>query len=223
MDIKRSVLNTSKIVTAGTVATVGGNWKTAVAAAIGESLSIGLDRTFADMSQERAVKLFGNAELVARVVDEVKKSDDFASFVLDLWREYNLESSEYRRQLLKSILEKSAYEEERKYENFSKMLLITQQITSTELIILKVFYSSDTPNYSAASSGSSIEDFQINNQELQKLLSEKHMRDDSPQEISESLTQLGNYGLISERQSTWGGPYYAPLQFGRIFLGYLES
>ncbi|MGB4768118.1 MAG: hypothetical protein WBP22_02565 [Candidatus Saccharimonas sp.] len=59
------------IVTGGAAA-VGGNWKTVVAAALGESLSIVIDKAFADMSQTRAAQLFDSAEFVNQVVMESK-------------------------------------------------------------------------------------------------------------------------------------------------------
>jgi hypothetical protein len=198
-----------------------GDWKITVATAISEILSVGVD-AFSGMSQKRTQALFDSPELATKVVEEIKKSDDFASLIFDLWRRYNYESSEERRLMLKSILQHATYDEERNYENFSKLFLVVQQVTGTELIVVKAFYLPDAHTYSD-NRNNSTEDFQLNVHEIQRLLTEKQIGEGVVVELAQDLTQLGNYGLIAERPATLGGPYYTPLRFGRVFLDYVKS
>lgn len=223
MDIKKTVANTGKVIVAGGTGAVGGDWKTAVAAALGESLSIGIDKAFADMSKKRARQLFDNAEFVGRIIEEIKSSDDYASLVLDIWKRYNFESSENRRKFLKSILQKATYEKDRNYENFSKILLVAQQITGIELVVLQAFYMQGAYTYSDNPHGSSNDSFQLNVHEMDRLFKDRRLNNDALPELAQALTQLGNYGLIAERPATLGGPFYTPLRFGKMFLGYIEN
>lgn len=223
MDARKAIADTGKVIVAGGAAAAGGNWKTAVATALGETLSIGIDKAFADMSQKRAAQLFDSEDFVNRVIDEIKGSDDYASLVLDIWKRYNFESSEDRRKFLKAILERATYEEQRNYENFSKILLVAQQITGIELIVLQAFYMEGAYSYSDSPHGSNDDSFQLNVHEMDRLFKDIRLSEEALPELAQALTQLGNYGLIAERPTTVGGPYYAPLRFGKVFLGYIDE
>lgn len=220
--IKKATVNATKLAIAGgVVAPTGVN--PAIAAVIGQALMIAADQIAINISEKRTNELFGEEKLVNKVIDEIRESDDFASFVFDLWRRYNFESSEDRRKILKSLLEKATFEEERKYENFSKIFLVAQQITSTELIILNAFYSKEAYMYSDTPTSSNNEEFKLTTSHLHNLFTDRNLDKNALSEIASALTQLGNYGLIAEQPAALGGPYYAPLRFGRVFMGYLED
>jgi hypothetical protein len=219
MGKKEIFVGTGKVLATTGAAAATGDPKLIIAAAIGEVLSVGLD-AFAEVSRKRTNELFDSEEFAYKVVDEVKRSDDFASFVFSLWRRYNDESSEARRKLLKSILNKATYEAVRDYENFSKIFLVAQQITSGELIILKELYSSYA--YEFANTGIS-EDFQLNVHEMQRLVTDRGVTFSFDEQLSEILTQLGNYGLLSESPAAIGGPFYRQRRFGRVFMSYIQE
>ncbi|MGB4768119.1 MAG: hypothetical protein WBP22_02570 [Candidatus Saccharimonas sp.] len=100
---------------------------------------------------------------------------------------------------------------------------MTQQITGIELIVLAAFYMIGAYAYSDNPHGSSEESFQLNANEMDRLLKDRRLCEDTLPELAQALTQLGNYGLIAERPAIIGGPYYTPLHFDRTFLSYIES
>jgi len=218
--IYKAKVTTGLLSMATTAATLTGDPKATVAAALGGALQVAVG-VFADMSQKRTEELFDNPQLVDKIIYQVKESEDFASFVFDLWRRYNFESSEERRLMLKTFLKKATLEKERDYENFSKLFLVIQQITRTELLVLKAFNSRDVYDYSETPSQGARA--ALNAQEVHKLITEKRIAAVDLSEIEEALMQLGNYGLAHEKPATLGGPYYSQRRFGAVFLDYLES
>ena len=226
MGVKKEEIIPGAAVTAGllsasaTVATLTGDPRATIAAALGNMLQVAIG-VFADMSQKRTGELFDDPQLVDKITCRIKESEDFASFIFDLWRRYNFESSEERRLMLKTFLKNATLERERDYENFSKIFLVMQQITRTELLVLKAFNSRDVYDYSETPSQSARA--ALNAQEAHKLITEKRIATVELSEVEEALMQLGNYGLVHEKPATIGGPYYSQRMFGAVFLDYLES
>lgn len=210
----------ARVILATAPAIITSDLKVSVATAICEVLTVAMD-SFRGISGKRTEELFSDAETVDKVISKINKSEDFASLTLDLWMRYNFESSEKRRGMLKSILERASREEDIDYENFSKLFLITQQITNHELLVLDAFYMPEAYKY--ADNPTNAMDFHLNVHELYRLFEDKKLNDAVKPEIEQSMSQLSSYGLISEHPATIGGPYYSPLRFGRIFMEYIKS
>lgn len=217
---KTIITNGAEVILATTPAIITGDLKVSVATAICNMLTVAMD-AFNGISEKRTKELFSNAETLDKVISKIDKSEDFASLVLDLWRRYNFESSEKRRRMLRAILERASREDDIDYENFSKLFLITQQITSHELLALDAFYMPEAHQY--ADNPASAADFHLNIHEIYRLFEDKKLNDSVKLEIEQAMSQLSSYGLISEHPATIGGPYYSPLRFGRIFLEYVKS
>ena len=218
MDMSKTAANIGKVTAATSAGYVTDGLAGLVANGIAETLSVSID-AFVGLSQKRKNELFDDEHFVQKMVIEIRKSDDFAAFVLDLWRRYNYESSERRRQELKQFLLSATNNEQKDFENFSKIFLIQQQITTYEIFIVKAFYKPNASTYS--DNPTSSQSYQLNVNQLQRLAVPENSREEIIATISETLTQLGNYGLLSEQSSTWGGPYYRPVRFGRIFIQYV--
>ena len=79
-----------------------------VAATIAASLGVAIE-VFSSLSQKRSTELFNSEEYTAEVISKIKQSDNFASFVYDVWLKHNFESSEQRRKYLRNMLKKETY------------------------------------------------------------------------------------------------------------------
>src|SRR3982750_4524141 len=77
-------------------------------------------------SDRRNKELFDDEAITNQIVEKCKQSEDFASFVFDVWQKHNLESSEERRLMLKKFLQGEACKNSNDFENFSKIEFIIQ-------------------------------------------------------------------------------------------------
>lgn len=219
-DKTKKELNTSaaKAVVAVTAAGVVGGHAGAIVTAISESLQIAIDQ-FSNYSTIKTNQLFNSPELINAITEQAGESADFASLIIDIWSRHNLESSEERRKYLKSIVDKVAYEEIIDYTNFTKILLICQQITAVELEALVLIYSPDAYKYSENQSNATV--YSLGPQAVMRMYSDRGISRDNGHDLDYILHMLANYGLVSESQATIGGPLYGPTLFGKVFISYV--
>lgn len=200
---------------------VSGDSRQVVATAIAEAVGLAVE-VFFTLSTKRSNELFDDQEVLAKTVEEIQKSSDFASAVFDIWSRYNLESHEQRRLMLKKFLEGSLEQQDRHYENFTKLLNVIQEIDFDELSVLSAFYSPQAYKFSKVGAPAPIEYLLNTNDvcELMKINPEKNQL--KAELIAEDLNQLGHMGLVHVRYNSLNGPYYTPNTFGRLLISYLN-
>lgn len=169
------------------------------------------------LSDKRTKELFNTSEFLQKVVDEIQKSDDFASFVYDVWMRHNFESSEIRRKRLKAILENAVAAQEHDFENFTRILAVSQQITSRQAKWLEAFYGEEA--HKLSDHPRSRYDYELN--AIQALTLLERVEPDMPHNIPE-LNQLCNLGLLGT-YTTFDGECYKPVRFGLVFLEYIKT
>jgi len=116
--------------------------------ALAATLNIAVE-TLGYLGEKRTRELFVTTEFLNKVIEELKKSDDFAGFVYDLWTRHNFESSEVRRRMLKAILENASAASGRDFENFTRILSTSQHVTFKQMHTLGILYSDDAYEASA--------------------------------------------------------------------------
>jgi hypothetical protein len=189
-----------------------------VAASIGAVLGFSA-AVWSYFGDKRNKELFDQAELVAQVTTKVQQSDDFASFVFDVWQKHNLESSEERRKMLKKFLEEEAYKDKNDFENFSKVALIVQNINLRALKLLSIIHSDEVrkrkrdPN-NAADAHLTIEELVPFVQKVENM---------HEQDIEYFMNELTSYGLLSPLYGRFGGTFYIETKLGFILMDYIKS
>jgi hypothetical protein len=186
----------------------------ALIAALGLSFTV-----LSYFSDKRSKELFDTQKLVNRVKLKIEKSDDFASFVFDVWQKHNLESSEKRRKMLKALLEKESLKDINEYENFSRVLFIMQNANLRALKLLTIIYSDRVRSRPRDSNDGS--DFFLNIQKLVPLVQEEENMHE--QDIEHFVNELGNFGLLSLLHARLGGLYFNETKLAFDFLEYLNK
>lgn len=210
------------VIKAGTnisVAAMSGDPGQLIGSAISEAVGLTVS-AFNTLSKKRTDELFDDQAQVQQIVAEIKKSDDFASVVHDVWVRYNLESNSSRRIALKTFLEKAASERKRSYENFTRLLNTAQTITFTELEVLDAFYAPDAYKFSKVGAPGP-GNYALNVSNVGELLGRHEQHE--IESISGQLNQLGHLGLMHVSYNTLDGPFYKPNDFGRLFLSYIKT
>lgn len=215
----------AKAVGVGAAAVVGGP----VAAILAASLGVAVE-ALGYLGEKRTKELFDTPELLGKVIVEIKKSDDFASFVYDVWMKHNFESSEMRRQRLKAILLHAVESKDKDFENFTRLINAAQQIDDTQLKILDAYYKSfanegATPEAgSVRLDGGRVKNYSISTSKFAELLRKGDVAYvlDGGNGLTPTLNQLCYLGLISVYVAM-DGEYYMPTILGKIFLEYVKS
>jgi hypothetical protein len=211
----------TKAVGVGAAALVGGP----VAAILAASLGVAVE-ALGYLGEKRTKELFDAPIFLDTVVAEIKKSDDFASFVYDIWMKHNFESSETRRKRLKAILTHAVGSENKDFENFTRLITAAQQIDDMQLRVLAEYYENmnaeDEPEDNGAGrlDGLSVKEYKINSIRFAEALQKRGIAySDS---LTSILNQLCYLGLIS-MYVAMDGEYYMPTALGKIFLEYVRN
>ena len=197
----------------------------AVAKVIKETLTLGVD-LFVILSGKRAQELFDDENFTQAVIEQVKVSDDFASFTYDTWQRYNFESHARRRAMLKSFLKKEANKTSHEFQNFTMINEIIQNISFDEISFLKIFYTRSDEvqkTYTGINAGKVPQySMEMIYRDLQK---EKGLEAD--RRLQRCVNQLSNRGLIDVdyrgELGPWKGPWFAINTLGKIVLEIIES
>lgn len=190
-----------------------------VAATIAASLGVAIEM-FGTLSQKRSSELFNSDEYVHKVVSKIEESDDFASFVYDIWLKHNFESSEQRREYLRNMLKKETYTSNNRFVNFSKIEHILQNASIESLRLATYIYSKDFSEreYNPQDAGTKL----VNYQKLASLL-EGTKYDDLRIDIELYVNELSTLGIINLRHNRYGGPFIDPTSFGGIVVEYIKE
>ena len=190
-----------------------------VAATIAASLGVAIEM-FGALSQKRSSELFNSDEYVHKVVSKIEESDDFASFVYDIWLKHNFESSEQRRKYLRNMLKKETYDSTNHFVNFSKIEHILQNASIESLRLATYIYSKDFSEreYNSQDAGTKL----VNYQKLASLL-EGTKYDDLRIDIELYVNELSALGIINLRHNRYGGPFIDPTSFGSIVVEYIKE
>jgi hypothetical protein len=171
------------------------------------------------LGEKRTNELFDTKALEEKVIAKIKLSDDFGSFVLDIWQKHNLESSEERRRMLKKFLEEEVSKEDQ-FENFSKIEFIMQNANLRAIRLLDIVYSNVVRKRKRDPNDTT--DWFLNLKKLTPLVQdvEGNMHE---QDIEHYMNELGGYGLISIMHGRYNGPLYNETKLGFIFIEYVRS
>jgi len=175
-----------------------------VAATIAASLGVAIE-VFSSLSQKRSTELFNSEEYTAEVISKIKQSDNFASFVYDVWLKHNFESSEQRRKYLRNMLKKETYNSTNRFANFSRIENILQNASIESLRLATYIYSKDfserelDPQNIGQSS-------LVNYQKLFSLL-ENTKYDDLRVNIELYANELSALGVIEVLHNRLDGPF----------------
>jgi hypothetical protein len=195
-----------------------------LAAALGVAVEM-----IGQLGEKRTKELFDTQELQSRVISEIKASDDFASFVYDIWLKHNFESSENRRKRLKSVLKVATYKKKKDFENFTRIIVAAQQIDDIQIQALDLLYKDlsnldpTAPVYLKSDNGLDgrpVSGWKVNAAKFGELLEARGVDFDS-EELTSILNQLCYLGLLSTYVAM-DGEYYSPTNLGGIFLEYVE-
>jgi hypothetical protein len=189
-----------------------------VATSLGAALGLGLS-VWSYFSDKRNKELFGKDALVEQVLIKIKQSDDFASFVFDLWQRHNLESSEDRRKMLKKFLEQEASKDDNEFENFSKIEYIMQNANLRALKLLNIIHSDIVQKRKIDHEAS--DGRLLNLHRLIPLVQGAEMMHE--QDIEYFMNELGNYGLISFLHGRYNGPFYLETKLGFVLMEYISQ
>lgn len=170
-------------------------------------------------SDKRNKELFSRKKLVDQVAKKVKASDDFASFVFDIWQKHNLESCEKRRKLLKELLEQESFNQKNDYDNFSRILFIMQNANLDALRLLSIIHSDVVQKRKTNLNDAS--DRHLNLTKLIPLV--QSVESIHEQDIEYYLNELGNFGLVSLLHGRMAGPYFLETKLGYSFIKYLKT
>lgn len=222
--IKREVVKT----TGAMVAVVSGD---PLAAVLATSLALPVE-TLGYLGQKRTKELFVTQEFVDKVIAEVRASDDFASFVYDVWMKHNFESSEIRRKRLQSILTHATLSQSRDFENFTRVIMAAQQIDELQLKVLDSFYktvmSADQSSPiqlrgTQGLDGRTFSGFKINAIQFAEIVEREciDFKLEGSEDFTSELNQICYLGLLSSYVAM-DGEYYLPTRLGIIFLEYIK-
>jgi hypothetical protein len=189
-----------------------------VATSLGAVLGLGFS-VWSYFSDKRNKELFDKDTLVEQVLIKVKQSDDFASFVFDLWQKHNLESSEDRRKMLKKFLEQEANRDNNQFENFSKIGYIMQNANLKALKVLSIIHSEIVQKRKIDHEAS--DGRLLNLQRLTPLVQSVETMHE--QDVEYFMNELGSYGLISFLHGRYNGPFYLETKLGFIFMEYIRQ
>lgn len=199
----------------------------AVAPILAASLGVAVE-ALGYLGEKRTKELFDMPAFLDKVVAEIKKSDDFASFVYDIWMKHNFESSEMRRKRLKAILIHAVDSENKDFENFTRLITAAQQIDDMQLRILVAYYENmgtgddADDNGAARLDGLGVREYKINSIRFAEVLQKKSIAYNKTEGLTSILNQLCYLGLTS-MYVAMDGEYYMPTALGRIFLEYVKS
>lgn len=215
----------AKAVGTGAAALVGGP----VAAILAASLGVAVE-ALGYLGEKRTKELFDTTESLDRAIAEIKKSDDFASFVYDIWMKHNFESSETRRRRLKAILMHAVGSKDKDFENFTRIITAAQQINDAQISILNAFYEDATDKGALEDGGSVrldgqwVDGYKISSQLLEEVLQKKKViySLDGGDGLTPTLNQLCYLGLVGT-YAAMNGEYYMPTSLGKIFLEYVKA
>jgi hypothetical protein len=200
-----------------------------VAAVLAITLGVAVE-ALGYLGEKRTKELFDTPELLNKTVSEIKKSDDFAGFVYDIWMKHNFESSETRRRRLKAILTHAVDSKDKDFENFTRLITAAQQIDDAQLKVLDVYYNKALEGDvvkdggSAKLDGQRVNDYKISPIELAKILQKENLiyNHSDGGGLTPILNQLCYLGLIST-YTAMNGEYYMPTALGKIFLEYIKG
>lgn len=182
--------------------------------ALSEVIGIVVDN-YGALSEKRSSELFfSDPEYVSDIVGKIKASDDFASFVYDVWVRHNFESYEERRKLLRTFLKNATYDSKNNFANFTHMNNIIQEISLEELRLCNEFYNRKIEKYSKTNNDINLEDFHA-------LCSDCNIKISN--DLEESMDHLAYYGLLKAAYGRMGGTFYSCNEFGKIFLEYIKE
>jgi hypothetical protein len=214
--------NTSKEALKGVAATAGagvaGGAPAAIVQAIVSVLGIATEY-FGELSTKRSAELFDSKQLVSATLQKIEKSDDFASFVFSIWQKYNLESSQQRRRMLKAILENEVYKSNNKFENFSRIEFLVQNMSIESLKLLKFF------NTTAYKETFKTDEGQLTHPNLENIakLAERSGYNIPYQDLEYRMNDLANNGLAAVTHGIWNGPKYNQSTLGFLLLEYISD
>lgn len=199
-----------------TGAMIGGG---SIAASLAIALGIAVE-ALGLLGEKRTKELFNEQKLIDEINRKVKESDNFASFVYDVWQKHNLESSKKRREYLKSLLTHETFKKENNFENFSKIEFIIQNASIASLQLLKIFnsrhiYGRPIDPTDARSRLTNLTDILDG---LQKANFDMYSRD-----VEYHINELCNYDLIAVSHGALGGPFYNQTKLGFIILEYIQA
>lgn len=190
-----------------------------VAATIAASLGVAVEM-FGTLSQKRSGELFDSDEYVRRVVNKIKQSDNFASFVYDIWLKHNFEASEQRRKYLRNMLKKETHSSNNRFVNFSKIEHILQNASIESLRLAMCIYSKDFSERECdpQDAGTKL----VNYQKLSSLLEDTEYND-LRIDIELYVNELSALGIIDVRHNRYGGPFIYRTSFGNIVIEYINE
>lgn len=189
-----------------------------VAAGLAITLGVAVE-ALGMLGEKRTAQLFDSEDLTSRVVAKINESDDFASFVFSVWQKHNLESSDKRRVMLKNFLEKALDAPDEKFENFSHIEYIIQNISLRSLRLLDIFYSDTVLGSKIDPSDYTTRMFNL--ERLIPLIKDKV--DMTAEEVEYFLGELAGYNLVFPRYGRMNGTFYEHTALGRTFLSYVQS
>jgi hypothetical protein len=189
-----------------------------VAATLAVTLGVAVE-ALSIFSTKRTNELFNNEQVVAVITDKIKKSDDFAGFVLSVWQKHNLESDNQRRKLLKQLLEVESFKKTNEFENFSKLENIIQNINVKAVWLLGVIHSDVVQKRTIDSSDAASKLLTLSTLiELTQTVEAIHEQD-----IEYFVNELGSYGLLNISHGRWNGPILNETSLGYLFVSYIDE
>lgn len=204
-----------KAVAASGAAFIGGPVAATIAASLGVAVEV-----FGTLSQKRSGELFSSDEYTLEVMNKIKQSDDFASFVYDIWLKHNFESSEQRRKYLRNMLKKETYDNTNRFVNFSKIENILQNASIESLRLATYIYSKDFSERECdpQDAGTRL----VNYQKLSSLLKDTKY-DDLRVSIELYANELSALGIIEVLHNRLDGPFIFRTPFGDRIVKYINE
>ncbi len=187
-----------------------------VAATIAASLGVAVEM-FGTLSQKRSSELFNSDEYVHRVVSKIEESDNFASFVYDIWLKHNFEASEQRRKYLRNMLKKETYNSSNRFVNFSKIENILQNASIESLRLATYIYSEDFFNQRHAEKM-----VLVSYEKLFSMLKDTKY-DDLMVNMELCMNELSALGMVEILHGRIGGPFMCGTLFGNIVIEYINE
>lgn len=187
-----------------------------VAATIAASLGVAVEM-FGTLYQKRSSELFNSDEYVHRVVSKIEESDNFASFVYDIWLKHNFEASEQRRKYLRNMLKKETYNSSNRFVNFSKIENILQNASIESLRLATYIYSEDFFNQRHAEKM-----VLVSYEKLFSMLKDTKY-DDLMVNMELCMNELSALGMVEILHGRIGGPFICGTLFGNIVIKYINE
>lgn len=172
---------------------------------------------FDTLSQKRSSELFNSDEYVHKVVSKIEESDNFASFVYDIWLKHNFEASEQRRKYLRNMLKKETYNSSNRFVNFSKIENILQNASIESLRLATYIYSEDFFNQRHAE-----EMVLVSYEKLFSMLKDTKY-DDLRVNMELCMNELSALGMVEILHGRLGGPFMYGTLFGNIVIEYINE